>query len=608
MNTQTDQTASEETVAPQLVDRFRSPFALALVSGLMLWLALPTFPGSALSLLGWIAPLGWLALIASAQRSGTRPNWQIYAASLIHSLLVYQFIRLPHWSANFGWIALALYMACYPLAFVLISRMAVHTLRIPLVIAAPVVWTGLELFRGHFFYGLSTALLGHTQIHWTSIIQISDLAGAYAVSFLMMFVAACAWKAIASRGKTGQVLAFNALGFAAFFAAFAYGQWRISKEEPSQSENGLRVALIQGSIDTIFPSSEEEFEELIKRTHDQYLELSVEARQPENKVDLIVWPETMLNSPWVQLTDESRTNLAVDELRDLENYQQYHPIAVREAIGTIKVDQATRTYAPSLRPIPAIIGTATEIPGTTPKQHMNSAHLVDPDGHISQSYHKMHPVPFGEFIPFGEWIPALYSLAPISGPLTAGEQPESFAVNESPKTTPNTNPGSRPGTSPEDPSLNHRTNIAPSICFESIVPHLIRRNVKSLTDAGRPPDVLLNMTNDGWFWGSNALDLHLTCNAFRAVEMRTPMLVCANTGFSAEINGSGQIIQRGTRRDTDIIYVDVQSDGRKSLYLRIGDWPASICLLVTALFVVLGWVRTRLRPKLESRSQVAVQD
>ncbi len=51
------------------------------------------------------------------------------------------------------------------------------------------------------------------------------------------------------------------------------------------------------------------------------------------------------------------------------------------------------------------------------------------------------------------------------------------------------------------------------------------------------PDVLVNLTNDGWFWGSSILDLQLDCAVLRAVELRRPFLVAANTGFSAWIDG-----------------------------------------------------------------------
>ena len=69
--------------------------------------------------------------------------------------------------------------------------MAVHALRISSIIAAPVIWAGLELAQVHLLTGINIATPGHSQYRWIELIQISDLAGGYAVSFVILFVAAC---------------------------------------------------------------------------------------------------------------------------------------------------------------------------------------------------------------------------------------------------------------------------------------------------------------------------------------------------------------------------------------------------------------------------------
>src|SRR5690606_34055938 len=76
-------------------------------------------------------------------------------------------------------------------AFVGLSRVAVHQWKLSVVWSAPMVWTGLELLRGHLLSGFSMGLLGHTQVDWPAMTQIADLGGAYAVSFVVMVVAAC---------------------------------------------------------------------------------------------------------------------------------------------------------------------------------------------------------------------------------------------------------------------------------------------------------------------------------------------------------------------------------------------------------------------------------
>jgi apolipoprotein N-acyltransferase len=110
--------------------------------------------------------------------------------------------------------------------------------------------------------------------------------------------------------------------------------------------------------------------------------------------------------------------------------------------------------------------------------------------------------------------------------------------------------------------------------------------------AGRRPDVLVNLTNDGWFWGSSELDMHLAAGIFRAVEVRTPLVIAANTGFSAAIDGSGRLLARGPRRAAAPLRVTVRPDGRPSFWLTAGTLPAGVTLAVMAV-LALEWLATR---------------
>src|SRR5690606_5271133 len=103
----------------------------------------------------------------------------------------FQWMRLGHPTMYVAWIALAIYVACYFPVFVLLSRIAVHQFRVPLPVAAPVVWVGLEYIRAYLLTGFSWYYIGHTQYRWIELIQISDLTGAYGVSFIVVMMAAC---------------------------------------------------------------------------------------------------------------------------------------------------------------------------------------------------------------------------------------------------------------------------------------------------------------------------------------------------------------------------------------------------------------------------------
>ncbi|MFM8434843.1 MAG: apolipoprotein N-acyltransferase, partial [Planctomycetia bacterium] len=197
-------------------------------------------------------------------------------------------------------------------------------------------------------------------------------------------------------------------------------------------------------------------------------------------------------------------------------------------------------------------------------RHYNSALFLDAAGARLGCYDKMHPVLFGERIPFGDVFPWLYRLTPLPAGLTPGRAP--VAVDLAGK------------------------RVAANICYETAVPGAVRTMVRDLAATGRRPDVLVNLTNDGWFWGSSELDMHLACGIFRAVEVRTPLVIAANTGFSAWIDGSGRLLARGPRRDTATLRAAVVPDGRASPWLFWGAVPTGGCVAVVVAALAHGLI------------------
>jgi apolipoprotein N-acyltransferase len=141
-----------------LIAWYGKTLPVALVGSVLLWAALPPL---ALGWLGWLAPVPWLLLILRDALSGCRPYRMLYVAGLAFWLMSIHWLRLPHPAVYLGWLALSAYLAIYLPVFVGLSRVAVHRLRVPLWLAAPVVWTGLELARAHLLTGFLMASLAH---------------------------------------------------------------------------------------------------------------------------------------------------------------------------------------------------------------------------------------------------------------------------------------------------------------------------------------------------------------------------------------------------------------------------------------------------------------
>ncbi len=536
--------------------RITSDCWLALAGAALIW---ASFPPLNLWPLAWAAPLPWLWLVRQPRWKMSRPYGKLYLIGLLHWLAIIQWVRLPHWSAYFGWLALSGYLAVYPPLFIALSRTAVHTMRVPLWLAAPTVWCGLELVRGYLFTGFSLALLGHTQAPWPPLIQIADLGGAYAVSFLIVLVSAASLELWPHPGSARRAGWWGpAVAMVAMVSALAYGSARLATATAVDEAAGktARVALIQGSIDTTFSESDNP-----RDTFAHYLKLAREAAKQYEPLDLIVWPESMYTSNLPLFTSQSPAAKPADFPLTEEAFRT--EIAVREQAFRDKAVWMAQELGSAL-----LVGTEAVHFGPQSLQRFNSALWIKRDGQIAERYDKMHPVMFGEYVPFGDKLPILYRLTPMQGGLTEGQAAILVDAGE--------------------------VTFSPSICFENTVPHLIRRQVRQLAAKGKGPDVLVTITNDGWFWGSSLLDLHLTCGVFRAVENRRPLLIAANTGFSAWIDRGGRIVARGPRRDTGVLLAEVHAATMKSPYLAVGDSFAGVCgvfCLAAAIVGVWTWRR-----------------
>ena len=189
---------------------------------------------------------------------------------------------------------------------------------------------------------------------------------------------------------------------------------------------------------------------------------------------------------------------------------------------------------------------------------------MSPEGEL-QTYRKQHLVIFGETIPFVDslpWLKAIYEQqagVEFTGSFTAGVSDEPVRIPKS------------------DGSV---LSAMPTICFEDSVPRLVRKSVRP------EPQVIVNVTNDGWFKESAAAAQHFEDARFRAIELRRPMLRCANTGVSAAIDSTGSTAHPDTgkpqiltdakgshfTRGSLLAELKVPLKPSFSLYALIGDW------------------------------------
>jgi apolipoprotein N-acyltransferase len=571
---------------------------LGLASSLLLAVA---FPPIGFAPAVWIAPVGLILLVRqdrlgdASSLIGRHPYLVLWCTGLVFWLIAVHWLRLPHWAGYFSWTGLSALMACYVPLFVGLSRVLVHRWRVPVIVAAPVVWTGLELLRAYVPDGFPMASLYHAHYRWPLVIQVADLAGGYTLSFAIVTVAACVARMIPWNG--GRAAGWPAVPLAiALAATLGYGYWRFSSLAAAAPPTGreVRVALIQPSFDTTFerdPGRARKLYEAMDR-------LSLRALRERPDLDLVIWPETLVQA--LVRHDEADALVGCTLVVLPDCLCMFAPAGNAPAPDVVnlasKLNQAAGTRASF------ILGAEFNHAHLAADQRTiertddyNASLLVNPHGQVLGRYDKMHAVIFGEYMPLGDYLPWLYHLSPLRDGLCEGKRPESFevAMPRSPLRGEGRDEGQR-ATRLTSTETGGVVRFCPSICYESTMPQEVRRSVQRLRAEGREPDVLVNQTNSGWFWASSELDLHLACNVLRAVECRKPMLVAANTGISAWIDERGQIVKQGLRHDEDIVYATVGPSHARSLYTYVGDWPAALCLLICGLAVLSG-LHTRWR-------------
>ncbi|MEQ9410624.1 MAG: apolipoprotein N-acyltransferase [Fuerstiella sp.] len=573
-------------------------FAAALLSGLLLWISFTPLD---------FAPAAWVAIVPLCLlfRVDRLPRFSyrvMMAAAFAWALVTLQWMRLGHVTMYGALLALSFYLSLYPPVFVAIGRTVMRT-GCPMWLAVPIVWTALEYVRAYLWTGFSWYYLGHSQYQWTWLIQISDITGAYGVSFLIALVSGALAECLpagllvrlrlaestsdirtisASRRVLAVVLAVGGV-----LGACLYGWSRVL---PADGD-GPVIAVAQGNFTPELKHDPTEWNRMWMDHN--LLSRTAAGLRPE----LIVWPETMFPEPDVIIADGVTDNDLVGSLTmpgSVSNSDHAHQVISRWR------DQRARTLLTNVSQETGsamLIGLLTEVHEEDQRRRYNSAAFIRPDlGYVGR-YDKIHRVIFGEYIPLRDILPWLARLTPFSAGfgIDAGTQPQVFEYA--------------------------RVRYAPIICFEDTVPHLVRDVANTSDASGNTPDVLINMTNDGWFRGSSELDQHLITAAFRCVETRRPMVRAVNAGISAFIDSCGRIRQpehfyimeedsagviadfteaeslkdpatgRRYRQVSAVLCGQLPLDGRISMYLKFGDWFAILCGVLATCGMVAGRMR-----------------
>jgi apolipoprotein N-acyltransferase len=218
-------------------------------------------------------------------------------------------------------------------------------------------------------------------------------------------------------------------------------------------------------------------------------------------------------------------------------------------------DEVFRAYINSLARASranVLVGIVAHTPGGGP---LNSAALISPEGAAISRYDKVNLVPFGEFVPWP--FDFAKKISTETGDFVAGKRVVVSQIGE------------------------HK--LGTFICYESVFPGFVRKFV----DDGA--ELLVNISNDGWFGHSAAREQHLAMVRMRAAEDRRWILRATNDGITATIDSAGRL--RGTlpKYTQATSYTGFSYIGERTAYSRYGDWFALLC----AITAVMGLVAER---------------
>ena len=473
-----------------------------------------------------------------------------------------------------GWVALSLYLAVFPAMWALFAATLGNPWRggrkdglfdAPLhAFACAAVWAALEWLRSWLFTGFGWNPLG-VAFHETPVFaQSADLLGATGLSILPIFMQAVLVQVCVRRITQYHSAVLRrqvAMGCVVLVmgGAYAYGAWRLVSSKQGEFIR-LRALLVQLNI----PQEAARPLWTAEEVHLGYEEDTLAALdKPGSKApDWIVWPETALTGRILR-ADDGSWGMWEQNVITIDRIREKSPATL--VLGVNETESEAKDGMLMMK---------------EDAKEWNSLAVLPADGAL-QTFRKHHLVIFGEYIPLVDKLPFLGKIyeqqsgVEFGGGLSIGDSLEPLNADV----------------------RGESFGMIPTVCFEDTVPRLMRKFVR------QGPQLIVNVTNDGWFKETEGAAQHFANARFRAIELRRPMIRCANTGVSAAVTATGTTLHPdGGRpqelrdatgshftRGTLMAEVDIPKNPITTLYARIGDW--GVIVLGILAFGVMGWRR-----------------
>jgi apolipoprotein N-acyltransferase len=438
---------------------------------------------------------------------------------------------------------LGLYLGVFGWAVVLIRRTSGST-RIALA-AAPVLWTALELVAARFT-SVPWDQLGYSQVDNTLVNQLAPWTGVYGISFVLVAANALIAGGLALDCRRVHRFSDRQMAGVAGVVLMCCGGIGVTIPAERPVPTAMAV-LIQPNLDVgnesrwnkpgEWDEHMAEFQKLASERCKGYIAGIPQTGAPMGEVSctpdethpvLIAWPESP--APF----DESDPRFQ-DSLRMIA--KTVHAPIVTGGIGWT-LNQQDNEW-----------------------DYFNSAIVLGANGEKVGRYDKIHLVPFGEYIPFQNLLSFAHKLTGRVSKFTRGTDRKVFRL-------------------PTVTGGAHRYGIF--ICYEAV----FADEVRHFAQLGA--EVLVNISDDGWYGDTSAAWQHLNMARMRAIENRRWILRDTNTGVTCVIDPNGVVRQSIPRHAVDALPAEFDFRDDITFYTEHGDVFGWVCAILAAVLVVWG--------------------
>ena len=487
--------------------------------------------------------LAWIALARPMMIITRLPRGEAFGAGYFFGLFFTIFSI--YWVAQVtppGMITTALIVGIYyAVVFFLVNRL--YAIK-PLlgIIAAPLMWVGMEYFRTLSEFAFPWSDLGYSQSYYLYILQIVSVISVHGLSLLIVAVNVLIWQILDKRNEFGAKLICFWASVAVILSLVSYG-WIVVPAFPKPGT--YPVGMLQGavSLEDKWADGNEDYS--FKLYDSLARDLAENAVDTLVRPQLYVWPET---SAPAYLSHDIPRRIRIGRIAKATN--AYHLVG---ALGASTVDGYTRYF--------------------------NAAYMFNPQGKMIERYDKVKLVPFTEQVPYQDELPFLRRDV-LTEYLTFIETYNVRWWSDF-----------RPGDSSKLFQVGDQW-FGVLICFESTFPEYSREIIR------KGAQFVVGITNDTWFGTSVGIHMHSRIFLTRAVENRCWMVRVANTGISYVVDGYGRIRQELPLYEATAAVGKVNLLEEYSFFTRHGDLAGLVSLLLTlfaAAILTSWWLFDRIR-------------